>query len=612
MASESTVQQAVWHLEVGVGRRIVLWVLVLLLAIGIGVVYTALQFRGLEKREAMDMAQVARNLARGQGYTTYVIRPLSLRQLQEHTPAHEARLMNHPDIYNPPLYPALLAGVFKLLPPRVFTFSSGDRVYTPEQWAILPVNQVCLLLTLLLVYFWARQLFDTRVAITAGLLLLFSDTLWTYSVSGLPTNLLMLLALLAMYCLWLADRWLNPLGEDATARPVDAVVVALLLGSAVLAGLCFLTRYTAGLLVVPVLVYLARMLRGRHAVVWMLVYAAVFLAVITPWLARNVEVSGSPWGIAHYQIAGDEPLQRAYHPELGEAFGVRAVLRQLVTGTRAHLLGSLRMIGTDFLICFFLVGVMYGFRRRDVARLRGVLLGLLFSGMVAMAVFGAPREASGPEIFGGNLLVVWLPLVAVFGTAFFYLLLDRINFQIPLTKGIAIGGFALVNTAPFLFSLLPPHRGPFPYPPYLAPYTAMTAKWFNADEVGASDLPWAMAWSGDRRTLWLPTMVQDFMDINDFVVPQSNKGISFLFLTPYMLNRNYQSEILKGEFKDWAGVIRGQLPASFPLKAVTLFHPNNEQILFADRPRWSAKELAGNTEPPPAQKKPATPAKPAN
>src|ERR1041384_7686119 len=215
-SSEAQIQTAVFQIEMGRGKKVIQWVLLILLAAAVSLIYTAGQFRGLNKREAMDMAQLARNIAHGRGFTTYVIRPLSLWQLKTNRDDRDQKFMEHPDLSNPPLYPLVLAGLFKFLPDTVFEFTpTADTVYAPERWVIVPFNQVCLLLTLLLVYFWARQLFDQRVAVMAGLLLLFSDTLWAYSISGLPTSFLNLLLLLALYCVFLVDRRLNP----PTAEP---------------------------------------------------------------------------------------------------------------------------------------------------------------------------------------------------------------------------------------------------------------------------------------------------------------------------------------------------------------------------------------------------------
>src|SRR5579859_2422601 len=215
-SSETSIQSAVFQLEMGRGKRVIQWVLLVLLAAGLCLLYTAGQFRGLNKRESMDMAQLARNIARGQGFTTYLIRPLSLWKLEQNgwniqdAATRERLIMHHPDICNPPLYPLVLSGLFKMLPAGVFNYDTTERVYYPEQWVILPFDQICLLACVLIVFLWAKRLFDRRVATVAGLLMLFSDTLWSYGVSGLPTNFLMLLFLLSLYCLFLADTRLNP------------------------------------------------------------------------------------------------------------------------------------------------------------------------------------------------------------------------------------------------------------------------------------------------------------------------------------------------------------------------------------------------------------------
>jgi 4-amino-4-deoxy-L-arabinose transferase-like glycosyltransferase len=605
---ETTIQTALFQIEMGRGKKVIQWALFVLLAAVLSLVYTAGQFRGLNKRESMDMAQLARNISRGEGFTTHMIRPLSIWTLEQHGwPKTDPRLtQQHPDLYNPPLYPIVLAGLFKLLPTSIFKYDMADRIYPPERWVILPFNQLCLFACVLIVFLWAKRLFDRRVAIMAAVLMLFSDTLWSYGISGLPTNLLMLLLLLAMYCLFLADQRLNP-PETAEGEPANVAasgrvsggVIALVLASAVLMGLCFLTRYLSGFLLIPMAIYAARIFRGRAAVLWTSVYVVVFLAVITPWLVRNHQMCGSFLGIARYELIDrsgafqGEVLQRSYHPELKGAFSLRSLTTKFLTGARANLLTNLRLIGTDFLVFFFVVGLMYGFRRADASRLRRVLLGLIALAIVGMSLIGSDPERLGPDVFGGSLLVLLLPLVAIFGVAFFYLLLDRINFRVRLTRGAAIGGFVLLNIAPMIFTLLPPRRSPFPYPPYVSPMTRTIADFFEAGELGCSDLPWSMAWDGDRRTVWLPMSLDEFYEINDFVAP---KGFQFLMLTPYMLDAKPQSEVLKGEYKGWAALMRGQLPNIFPLKAITQLPPDNEQILLADRVRWGKKEI-GTTQP---------------
>ena len=91
--------------------------------------------------------------------------------------------------------------------------------------------------------------------------------------------------------------------------------------------------------------------------------------------------------------------------------------------------------------------------------------------------------------------------------------------------------------------------------------------------------------------------MNDFYEIHDFVAP---RGFQYMFLTPYIIDARPQSEVTKGEYKGWEQFLRGQLPASFPLKAYSPLPPDNEQVLLADRARWAnqrqtATELENNT-----------------
>lgn len=284
--------------------------------------------------------------------------------------------------------------------------------------------------------------------------------------------------------------------------------------------------------------------------------------------------------------------------DLGGAYSIHNLTSKFFVGARAQLLGSVRNIGSDFLVFFYVVGLMYGFRRRDTKRLRGLLTGCLITAMFGLALIGCPAESYKPEVVGGNLFVLFLPLVAVYGVAFFYLLLDRIAFRIRLTRGLVISAFVLCNVAPLIFTLLPPRRGAFPFPPYAPPFTQAVASFYNEKEIGISDMPWTMAWDGNRRTVWLPVKVDEFTELNDWVAP--SPGFSFMFLTPYMINQRFESDLQFGEYKDWSGVLSGHFPDRFPLKAVTTVPPQNYQYLFSDHVRWPTA-----TNPTPPEETPA-------
>jgi hypothetical protein len=105
-------------------------------------------------------------------------------------------------------------------------------------------------------------------------------------------------------------------------------------------------------------------------------------------------------------------------------------------------------------------------------------------------------------------------------------------------------------------------------------------------EVIVSDIPWAVGWYADRRSLWVPMRISDFVRINDY--KEAGGPLAGLYLTPYSGDRRFLSEIGKGEFKEWAGfILRQPNTKDFPLKTGTALPVDNECIFFSDRDRWS-------------------------
>jgi 4-amino-4-deoxy-L-arabinose transferase-like glycosyltransferase len=596
VATQRTVQNVVWQIELGRGKVFVQWALIVLATVTLALLYTATQFRGLAKREAMDQAQLARNIANGEGYTTHFIRPASLWFLRER--GKDFQLMRHPDLVNPPLYPTILAGLFKVAPKKFVEPPSIEmHVYEPERWIIVPFGQLCLVATVLLVWFWTRQIFDRRIAAASGLILLLSDTLWQYAISGLNTMLLMLLTVAAIFLLYQLDRRLNPLpatDEENAPTPTPAssafspVSLALIAGSAVLTALAFLTRYTAGVLVLPLALYAGAIVGKRRRWAAMAAYAVAFLVVISPWLARNWQISGTIFGLSQYEFVqragpfSGETFERSLHPDFENFSPFRNMAGKFMAGVGDQI-RSVRNIGSDFTVFFFFTGLLYGFRRASTARLRLMVVGTLVVLMATVALVGYHPETHD-ALQGGNLSVILLPFVVVFGTVFFFLLFERLNIAVPALRVAAIGLFVLANISPMILRLLPPNPGPYPYPPYLAALTTEVGSWTEPDEIISSDMPWAMAWYGQRRCVWLPTTVEDFVELHDFWVP---RGFSGLFLTPYAMDRPLFSGVIRGEYQAWATLIRsGQLPSRFPLDKGTVLPPYNEQFFLSNRPLW--------------------------
>ena len=75
------------------GARYLRFIMLGLAIIGLAFLYNLRAYRNFATPEAMDSAQLARNLAEGKGYTTLFIRPFSLYLVQSH---NEAKLATAP------------------------------------------------------------------------------------------------------------------------------------------------------------------------------------------------------------------------------------------------------------------------------------------------------------------------------------------------------------------------------------------------------------------------------------------------------------------------------------------------------------------------------------
>jgi hypothetical protein len=84
----------------------------------------------------------------------------------------------------------------------------------------------------------------------------------------------------------------------------------------------------------------------------------------------------------------------------------------------------------------------------------------------------------------------------------------------------------------------------------------------------------------------------DFISLNDY--NQLGGRMVGLFLTPYSGNRSFLADIGKGEYKEWAPFILRRVDVrelqDFPLRAVTAMPWDYENIFYADRDRWTARE----------------------
>ena len=199
-----------------------------------------------------EMGRIGQSLARGQGFSN---------------PFNES---TGPTAWESPLYPFLIAGVFKIF--GVYTHASAI--------ALLTMNSVFSALTCIPIFLIARRCFGQTVAVWTAWLwallpfVMYWCTRWVWETS------------LAAFLLTLIF-WLTLALEDGDNSPLWA-------GFGLLWGVAALTN-TSLLAFLPVSgmwAWQRRWKQGKRSLAGVMVASVIFLACIAPWLVRNYQVFG--------------------------------------------------------------------------------------------------------------------------------------------------------------------------------------------------------------------------------------------------------------------------------------------------------------------------------
>lgn len=602
-----SVQEIIHKVEVAGGMKYIRIILGVLAAVFVIIAYNLRVAKNMGTQEAMDAAQLARNISEGKGYTTSFVRPFSFHLIREMNESRKGlptatvlvdygRLKEaHPDISNPPVYPVVLAGLMKVLPFKFqvsksggFWSENGRPVRYEPDYLIGWFNQLLLLGVIVLTFFWARRLFDTTVAATAALLLFGSELLWRFSASGLSTMLLLLIFMGIVWCLTLLEQG----GSQETTDPLRLLILSAVTGLLVGAG--GLTRYGFAIMIVPTVVFVVLFCGSRRVVLSLACFLA-FAAVMTPWVIRNLTLSGAPFGTAGYAVLhgastfSENQLERSLDPNVH--FLLRPMIMKLLVNSRHLLEREFFTTAGGWLMALFLAGLLLGFRSLTIRRIRYYLLGGLGLLFVMQALGRTQLTEDSPVINSENYLVVLAPLIVVYSVGFFYALLDQLKLDAIQLRWLVIAVFGGLACLPMILALMPPRHMPVVYPPYYPPAIQEAASYLKPGELMMSDIPWAVAWYGKRQCMWLTLEAEnDPQDTgqkeNVFTINDFEKPINGLYLTPRTLDMRFGSDMVRGGRRSWGNLIlnimlRKEVPKPFPLREIVPeFLP--EQLFITD------------------------------
>ena len=574
-----TAQELIHWLEAGDGARWIRLAAVFALTLALSLLVAWKQFHGPVTEATLLQADLGRQIARGEGFTTLVNFPQTAAFLRvrggQFDPAQP-----FPELYQAPLYPLVIAGALRALPagPREKLFASPPA--PPDGFAadyfLLGLNVVLLWLAAWLTFDLGSRLFEPRAGGLAAFALLLSVPVWqqTVAVNGGP--LLMVLAV-AAFSIWQRV-------ETGTGRASVAWAGAL----GVACGLLFLAEYSAGALGLVALADVGGRFTGRARWRACAAVAAGFFVVAGPWMARNVALTGSPVALAIQNVAlkaGDPTAEPAtVRATLSAALphlDLNKLGNKTLTSLQENLKSRLWSGGAMWLTAFFVAGTLYAFRVPAVNRLRWVFVASFGVLLVAQAALNSGES--------DRLVATWLaPLVMIFGAGFFFVLLGS-NAALARWPRAVAAALLVAQALPLLHDALEPRRLHFQYPPYLPGlFQGMKRELVErgvADRYGLmADVPAGVAWYGRARVWAQPPRLRDFYAIT------LEQPIGELLLTPRTLDRPFFSELnatplrpeslsaVSNRFGEWgeiyAGLLTGRLPAEFPLQQPTKLMEN--------------------------------------
>ena len=561
-SAEELIQRGVHAIETG---NLAVWLRRGLLGVGVitvAVIYMY-NFRGLATSQAMDQAQIGRALASGHPWHTNFARPLAVGQLQKHGKDVPSRIWL--DTYNAPLPPLIDAIALFPIKARLI-IPERDPVYVGDK-AIALMSILLFFASIVVLFFTARRLFDQKLAFLACGLVLICDMLWQYSLSGLPQMLLLFLFNATLYALVRAVEarkgggrvgpWLVAMGAGFGLMALaHALTIWMFLAALILCVFFFRPRYWAASIVL-----------------------AAFLIIYTPWLARNYIVCGNPAGVAIYSV-----LDGIRHSEAGWMRQVQfdpggigpANFRDKITSNLISQTGRIfEYLGWSVVALAFFAALLHTFKRRETGAVRWFILTMWAGAVLGMAVFGMSEEQ---DVAANQLHLLFFPLMTCYGLAYLLVQWNRLGINLRLARIAFITGLFLICGFPIIISLYNMVLGsPKPvvrYPPYLPPSIAILNSWTKPEEIIASDMPWAVAWYANRRSLWVPDAVKTFNDLGDYNV--LGGPVNSLYLTPISGSQNKLGDIVRGEYKEWAAAIQ-RLSSSekYPFKWGTVLGDND-------------------------------------
>ena len=423
-------------------------------------------------------------------------------------------------------------------------------------------------------YLTACRVFeDPKIAGLSTGLILICNQYWVFALTGLPQLLMFFIFSCCTYVLMRAIE----------ARRQQKSTIWWLAGAGFLFGLLALTHALtiwifAGVLVFSLIYFVPR---GQGVAVML----GVFLLVYSPWLVRNYKVCGNPFGLGYFSVIGsmdgsESDRLRGQDTSLG-GLGLGALKGQMQNEGISQTGEFYKLLGQNPMAPVFFLTLLYLFKRKEASDWLWCTFAMFLFAFVGMCVAGYSNA--------NNLYLLFTPILTLYGFAYVMMLWSRLEINIPILRYIFIFLIYVISGIPLVSNIFRQTAYSVQWPPYIPPSISILNSWTDENVFIASDMPWAVAWYADRKSLQIPPTMNEFLTFHDWT--ELSGHLTGLYLTPITGDKPLVSVILKGEDKDWAYLVTRNVrfTKDFPFHAGTAMAVDGDCIFYCDSDRWSQK-----------------------
>jgi tetratricopeptide (TPR) repeat protein len=534
--------------------------------------------------EAMDYAQIARNIAGGRGFTTSVLLPFAL-------PLSQGR-SSFAELQHEPIFPLLTAVAFVVTSPS---------------------DTILIVLSLAFFVLSAALLFSLAVRLTQGnfgiaflttALYVLSAPVHSQAASGTPVTLstALLLALLLVLTPRPGTTETNEKEVDNSSKPKKSKLRRAQIGllrryfwAGVLLGLCYLTSYISlfyGLALV--LIWVGNQDGWNRNTLRR--FAFGFILVSSPWWVRNFRLTGNPfYTLQWFELAmqtrafpgqsllrdfeqGSNGTLLSLGPGLGE------LLRKFFRGVQAYF-NLLPQVPHPYLMPF--VVLAYGMHSRFVTaekcRVKTGLAVALLILIVASSLLGRSDTRFLQPLIPLLCFVGITSLIELFGLwQEYWLKAQKEENRVARNRSSMVSfsrmrALVIVGLVALLFFPLAPLASAVISRRAINNSLSARAQAFKqmgealpAKRAIVTDQPWEVAWYSKRPAVWLPSLPDQLSKVNQ------QQPLGSLFLSSQVASRTESASLEK-----WQRIYRGEDPLTGYSKSVV---SREGDILFLKNP----------------------------